>query len=93
VPLEPIRRDVEAELARVAAQLHWTEKLEVLDFLGWSSAVVSGFAGQRLILGQQRGYPYLEASGMGDTIDEAATDYFWRALTYGGASRVPIVEH
>lgn len=91
--LQPIRRNVEAELAKVAAQLHWTEKLEVLDFLGWSSAVVTGFAGQRLILGQQRTYPYMEASGSGDTIDEAATTYFWEALTYGGSSRVPIVEH
>jgi hypothetical protein len=93
VSLEPIRRDVESELAKVAAKLHWTQKLEVLDFLGWSSAVVSGFAGQPLILGQQRGYPFMEASGTGDTIDEAATVYFWEALTYGGSSRVPIVEH
>lgn len=88
-----VRGDVEVELARVVAQLHWTEKLEVLDFLGWSSAVVSGFAGERLVLGQQRGYPFMEARGSGDTIDDAATNYFWEAMTVGGTRSIPIDEH
>lgn len=90
---EPIREQVRTELANVAAQLHWTEKLEVLDYLGWSTAVVTGLAGQRLILGKQRGYPHMEVRAQADSIEQAATDYFWEALTVGGTRDVPVTEH
>lgn len=90
---EPLAAELVRQLGELADERGGGYALiETLDFLGWSTAVVSALGGGVLLIAQQRAYPFMEVHSQADSVAEAAPDLFTEALTYNGYRRGQ-VEH